>query len=95
MKLIEIVKSERPDKKYKAVFESDSGRQKVTHFGAEGMDDFTLTKNTAQRERYRLRHEKDLETEDPTRAGYLSWYLLWNKPSLTESIKDYKRKFDL
>jgi hypothetical protein len=48
-----------------------------------------------QRDRYRTRHKKDLDTKDPTRAGYLAYYLLWNKETLTESIKDYKKKFNL
>ena len=33
---------------------------------------------------------KDTRTGDPTRAGYLSLYILWNKPSLKASITDYK-----
>ena len=47
------------------------------------------------RDSYRRRHKKDLETKDPMRAGYLSYYLLWNKKTLASSIKDYKKKFKL
>ena len=36
-----------------------------------------------------------IETKDPMRAGYLSYYLLWNKKTLASSIKDYKKKFKL
>ena len=35
---------------------------------------------------------KDTRTGDPTRAGYLSLYVLWNKPSLKASITDYKKR---
>ena len=94
MKLISITKSHRPDKKLDATFEKD-GRTKTTSFGAKGMDDFTKTHNTEQKERYRTRHAKDLQTHDPTRAGYLSWWILWNKPSIAASVKDYKRRFNL
>lgn len=94
MKLISITKSHRPDKKLDATFEKD-GRTKTTSFGAKGMDDFTKTHNTEQRERYRTRHKKDLQTHDPTRAGYLSWWILWNKPTVSASIQDYKRRFNL
>jgi hypothetical protein len=46
--------------------------------------------------RYRERHRKDLETKDPTRAGYLSYYILWgNSTSKQKNIQDYKRKFHL
>jgi hypothetical protein len=91
MKLVSITPSEKPDKKWKALF--DSG--KITHFGSRGMDDFTITKDKEQRERYRTRHKKDLMTGDPTRAGFLSWYILWNLPSMRDSIVDYKKRFNM
>jgi hypothetical protein len=91
MKLLEVKKSTRKDKKYMAVFDDGTS----THFGSAGMDDYTITKDKEQRERYRTRHKKDLETKDPTRAGYLSYYLLWNKPTLKDSIAYYKKRFNL
>ena len=69
---------------------------KTTHFGAEGMDDYTLTGDKKARERYRVRHKKDLDTKDPTRAGYLSYYILWgDSTSRDKNIKDYKKRFNL
>jgi len=47
------------------------------------------------RDSYKRRHKKDLETKDPMRPGYLSYYLLWNKKTLASSIKDYKKRFKL
>ena len=88
--------STKPNKKLMAVFTKDNGRTKTTHFGAKGMDDYTITKNTEQRARYRNRHKKDLNTKDPTRAGFLSYYILWgNSTSRQENIKSYKRRFNL
>jgi hypothetical protein len=82
-------------KKYTAVFEIN-GRRKTVHFGARGMDDYTITHDKEQRDRYRQRHQKDLHTSDPTRAGYLSYYLLWgNSTSLRANIQAYKRQFHL
>ena len=79
-----------------AVFTRDNGRKKTTHFGASGMDDYTKTKNKEQRARYRSRHKKDLQTGDYTRAGYLSWYILWgNSTSRRENISAYKKRFNL
>ena len=72
-----IKKSDKAGKKLMAVFTKDNGRKKTTHFGASGMDDYTITNNKEQRKRYRDRHRKDLKTGDYTRAGYLSWYILW------------------
>ena len=96
MKLLLVKKSVKADKKYMAIFELDDGRKRVTHFGAKGMDDYTLTGDKNQRRRYRARHERDLRTNDPTRAGYLSYYLLWgDSTSLKENIKKYKKMFKL
>lgn len=94
MKLLSITQSHNPDKKLDAKFETERGTKTVS-FGAKGMDDYTKTHDDAQKERYRTRHAKDLNTGDPTRPGYLSWWLLWNKPTLGQSIADYKRRFKL
>jgi hypothetical protein len=60
------------------------------------MDDYTITKDKEQRDRYRERHKKDLKTGDPSRAGYLSYYLLWgDSTSLQMNIEAYKKKFNL
>ena len=90
-----IVKSQNSDKKYDAIFEYPNGRTKTVSFGSAGMDDYTLTEDKERRRLYRIRHAKDLETGDPTRAGYLSWFILWNKPTIEASIKDYKKRFKL
>ena len=96
MKLVSVKKSPNPDKKLRATFIGDSGREKHTDFGASGMDDYTITHDKFQRARYRSRHQKDLLTGDPTRAGLLSWYILWgNSTSREDNIATYKRKFGL
>ena len=78
-----------------AVFDNN-GRKKTTHFGAKGMDDYTITHDANQRDRYRARHAKDLTTNDPTKAGYLSYYILWgNSTSRTQNINEYKKRFNL
>jgi hypothetical protein len=96
MKLLSVTASSKPDKKLMAVFETDAGRKKTTHFGASGLDDYTIKHDKEQRERYRTRHAKDLETGDPTRAGLLSYYLLWgDSTSLQTNLKNYKKMFSL
>ena len=95
-KLISVTHSSAKGKKYTAVFETNAGKRKTVHFGAAGMDDYTLTHNEEQRKHYRARHEKDLHTSDPTRAGYLSYFLLWgNSTSLKENISQYKKRFHM
>lgn len=96
MKLLDIDISNRRDKKFKAIFEMDNGRKKVVHFGAKGMDDYTITKDKEQRERYRMRHKKDLKTGDPTKPGYLSYFILWgDSTDIIKNILKYKDYFSL
>ncbi len=91
-----VKKSNKPGKKLMAVFTKDNGRTKTTHFGASGMDDYTITKDKEQRARCRNRHKKDLQSKDPTRAGYLSYYILWGEStSRQENIRKYKSRFNL
>ena len=90
MKLLSVKRSTRKDKKWMAEFDTD----KVVHFGARGMDDYTLTKDKEQRERYRSRHASG-KTAKPDTADALAYYLLWNKPTLQESIKEFKKKYNI
>jgi len=95
MRLIKVEPSSRTDKKYQAIFLEDDGKHKKVHFGARGYDDFTLTNDIEQRERYLKRHSDREKWNNPITPGALSRWILWNKPTLTESIMDYKKRFNL
>jgi len=95
MKLEYLGKSTHPDKKMMAVFRMENGRTKTTHFGAAGMSDFTIHKDEERKKRYILRHKANEDFNDPTTAGALSRWVLWNLPSLRASIADYKKRFRL
>jgi hypothetical protein len=89
---MQLIKSPKAGKKWRAVFKDGTH----TDFGSAGMDDYTLTHDKEQRERYRSRHRKDLDTNDPKRAGYLSWYLLWGEStSLETNLRAYKKRFNV
>lgn len=93
MKMV-IKKSTKPNKKYMAIFTKDNGGTKTTHFGQSGAPDYIKTKDKERRKRYRDRHKKDLNTGDPTRAGYLSYHILWGQStSLRQNIASYKKRF--
>jgi len=96
-KLLRVVKLPPTSKqKYIAEFKLKNGRIKKTRFGATGYSDFTLSGNKEKRASYRSRHKKDLRTGDPTRAGYLSYYILWgDSTSVTSNIRSYKKRFNL
>ena len=93
LKLIKIQKLKSGDKKYEAIFERN-GKTIKRKFGAKGMSDFTIHKDKERREKYINRHKKDLRTNDPSRAGFLSMYILWNKPSFKSSLTDYKKRLN-
>jgi hypothetical protein len=95
MKLEYLGKSTQADKKMMAIFRMENGRTKTTHFGAAGMSDFTIHKDEERKKRYIIRHKAHENFKDPTSAGALSRWVLWNLPSLRASIADYKKRFRL
>lgn len=93
LRLKTIRRSHRPEKKFDAVFESN-GREKVVPFGQRGYSDFTKHKNVTRRARYLNRHSGMGEHwNKPDTPGALSRWILWNKPTLRGSIRDFKRRF--
>jgi hypothetical protein len=94
MRLVSVKRATDGRHKYVATFEGPNGHIKRTQFGAHGMDDYTITHDTQQRARYRARHAKDLHTGDHTRAGFLSYYILWGpSTSIQENIRAFRSKF--
>lgn len=95
MKLIRIGPSSSAGKKMMAVFE-DNGRTKTIHFGQAGADDYTKTKDKAQRDRYLTRHRAREDWDDPTSAGALARWILWGpSTSIQDNIAQFKRRFGL
>ena len=93
--IVKFRKSTLDNKKLMATFyDINNNKIKTVHFGASGYSDYTISKNLEQKQRYIERHEKNENWNDPTSAGALSRWILWNKPTKTESIKDYKKRFD-
>lgn len=98
--MTELKPSSRKDKKYMVKHDN-----KTIHFGQQGARDFTLMNDKSstfyepdksEREKvqssYRSRHKKD-PINKPFTAGSLSYNLLWNKPTLKASIRDYNKRF--
>ena len=94
MKVV-IKPSTNAKKKYMAVFTDKDGKTKTTHFGSAGMSDYTKNKDDKRKSAYLARHKKNENWNKYETAGALSRWILWNKTSLTESIKSYKNKFNL
>ena len=95
MQLVKLEPSPNRLKKWRATF-SDGAKEKHTDFGSKNMDDYTLTGDKQQRERYRKRHARDLATKDPMKAGYLAWYILWgDSKDIAVNAAAYKKLFNM
>ena len=84
--------------KMKAVFTDASGDTKTTQFGYRGMSDYTKHKDADRRSSYLARHGSKAQGEnwkDPTTAGALSRYVLWEKTSLPAAKSAFKKRFNL
>lgn len=81
--------------KYVATIEQENGRPKQVKFGAYGMSDYTKHKDEERKQRYLDRHRDREDWNDILTKGAWSRWLLWNKPTITESLKDLKSRFDL
>ena len=91
LKLLEVVPSTRKGKKWKAVFR-EGDKQKDVHFGAAGMEDYTIHGDEKRKEAYisRTRNQDFSRADSP---ASLSRYLLWNKKSLSESLRDFRKRY--
>lgn len=80
--------STRKDKKW--MIQTPSG--KTVHFGSKGYSDYTQHKDPKRKEAYIHRHQAREDWNDPETAGFYARWLLWNKPTLSASIKDMIRR---
>jgi hypothetical protein len=99
IEFVKIVPADDHDKyKFYAIFRKLNQKTSPTlirrGFGARGYEDYTMHRDKERRRRYRIRHDKDLRTGDPTRAGFLSYYILWgDSTSLQKNVQAYRRHF--
>ena len=87
---ITIQKSSRAGKKYMAEVNN-----KTIHFGATCYEDFTTSKDEKRKASYLARHKtsEDWTLSGIDSAGFWARWLLWNKPSITASIRDINQRF--
>jgi hypothetical protein len=75
--------------KYVAVFDD-----RQVKFGALGYTDYTKSHDEERKRLYLIRHRHE-NWNDPKTSGALSRWILWNKPTIAESIADYKHRYFL
>lgn len=86
--LVGVEEINEKNKRFKAYFSDGT----VTKFGQTGSKTYLDHQDKKLKSNYIKRHIKDLDTKDYTRSGYASLFLLWNKPTLKESITDFNRR---
>ena len=99
MRLVDVVKSTRAEKKYMALFCECDGKsvcktKKRVHFGSAGSQTYLDHHDKKKREAYIARHRVNEDFNNRITAGALSRHLLWgDSTSLKENIKSFKQKF--
>ena len=90
--IIYLQKSTNSAKKYMVKIEN-----RTIHFGASGYSDFTKHKDTDRKSRYIARHKvnEDWKKSGIKSAGFWSRWLLWNKPTIAQSIENMEKKFNI
>ena len=58
------------------------------HLELKVMSDYTINKDDERKQRYVNRHKKNENWNDINTAGFWSKNILWNKKTITESIRD-------
>ena len=85
---IVITPSNKSDKKFTAKIDD----KKIIHFGAKLYEDYTIHRDDKRKKAYLARHKHD-NAQNPLYPSFYATNLLWNKPTLKESIVDTNRKY--
>lgn len=99
-------KSNQKTKKYTAIFYNSETEKKIktVHFGAKGMGDYLIYNKEDSKEvadlrkalyiKRNMKRQSELWNSNPMSPAALSRWLLWNLPTLKESVDDYINRFD-
>jgi len=92
-----LYKSSRDTKKYMVKFVFPDGKKRTVHFGQRGADDYTITGDKEQRQRYIDRHDNKREdwTVPDTPASLSRWVLWGDTTSIQKNFELFKKKFKL
>jgi hypothetical protein len=96
-----ITKSPNPKKKYRVYISipNEDGFQRAEpfhiDFGAVGYSDYTINKSDVKKNAYIARHRVREDFTNPYTAGFWSRWILWNKKTLIESIRDLEKRMNI
>ena len=102
MWLLSVKSSPKAEKRFRATFckcekknACKGTNHKVVDFGQKGGSTYIDHKDEDKKKAYLARHRVNENWSDPTTAGALSRWLLWNLKTLSASIADFKKRFSL
>ena len=84
--------SKNKDKKWVVIMNEFGHRH---NFGQKGASDFTIHKDPQRKENYIKRHRKREDWSDHNSPAFWSKNLLWNKKTISSSIKDIEKNYNL
>ena len=85
---IVITPSTKSDKNFTAKIDD----KKTIHFGAKLYEDYTIHRDDKIKKAYLATHKHD-NAQNPLYPSFYATNLLWNKPTLKESIVDINKKY--
>ena len=95
MKLVSVTKYRgKSPKRYSALFEDSTGHTKKVAFGSRYGSTYIDHHDDLKRRNWKARHRVRENWDDPMTPGALSRWLLWERRSLPEAVRDYKIRFD-
>ena len=89
--IILLSKSDKPDKKYSVLVVNN----KMIYFGDAAYQDYTQHNDLHRKELYLTRHASREDWNDPLTAGFWSRWLLWNKKTISKSVKYIEKRFNI
>lgn len=97
-KVVKLIRSPIKGKKWRVeLYDKSEDKKAHVDFGADGYEDFTIHKDEIRKGLYLGRHKarEDWSISGVLTPGFWSRWLLWNRPSLRESLQDVKSRYNL
>jgi hypothetical protein len=85
-----LSKSDKPEKKYRVLVGNKS-----IYFGDSAYQDYTQHNDVHRKQLYIDRHKSREDWNDILSAGFWSRWLLWNKKTISKSVKYIKKRFNI
>ena len=90
----ELSKSDKDEKRYKVILKKDD-KKKTIHFGYKTGSTYVDHNDNKKKTAWIARHRVREDWTDPYTAGFWAKHLLWNKTTITDSILDIEKRYNI